>query len=434
MNREKYNEENSKLGKSFLQKTFFSTWKNKEKKRNWNDIELIFDSECNLNCKYCYLERFGDKLAPKEDPKKEKENAEKVIDWLAENNYNPRINIFGGETLVKDHVYEVLDYILEKFKDIEQKPPSIVIPTNYTWIKEDERVEKIEKLIKKSRKIGIPIHLSTSIDGKYCDKNRPGVYRDEQYYEKIFEFNKKWGFGFHPMIYSNKIEDWKKNWEWFTDKLDKHGMDIDKIYLLEVRNQEWNTEEIQEMGEFIQYLIEWVYDYFGRDKEEYIDFLYDDGLNILRNPFTKNGRGIGCSIQSTFFVRLGDLKLVPCHRMSYEQFNFGKLISDGGKIADIEITNPKFLIGHKTMEMANNPQCSRCTIQELCTGGCLGSQYETTGDPFSPIPTVCQLEHEMLVSMIEKYEELGLLEKILNKTNVKIQKSVEDLKNIKKEV
>ena len=42
----------------------------------------------------------------------------------------------------------------------------------------------------------------------------------------------------------------------------------------------------------------------------------------------------------------------------------------------------------------------------------LGSQFETTGDLFSPIPTVCQLEHAKIYAMIKTYKKLNLYNKI----------------------
>ncbi|MEW6106319.1 MAG: hypothetical protein AB1563_08160, partial [Bacillota bacterium] len=49
----------------------------------------------------------------------------------------------------------------------------------------------------------------------------------------------------------------------------------------------------------------------------------------------------------------------------------------------------------------------------MCAKGCLGSQYESTGDFLSPIPTVCQLEHGKLWGMIEGYKSTGLWNRFL---------------------
>jgi len=42
----------------------------------------------------------------------------------------------------------------------------------------------------------------------------------------------------------------------------------------------------------------------------------------------------------------------------------------------------------------------------------LGSQYEETGDLFTPIPTVCRMYHVKVKTMIECFRDLGVYERI----------------------
>jgi len=62
--------------------------------------------------------------------------------------------------------------------------------------------------------------------------------------------------------------------------------------------------------------------------------------------------------------------------------------------------------------------CELCLIKHLCSGGCLGSQFETTGDLFSPIPSVCQLEHAKIRAMITAYKELRVFDLICDRVNL----------------
>ncbi len=135
-------------------------------------------------------------------------------------------------------------------------------------------------------------------------------------------------------------------------------------------------------------------------------------FNILSNPLSRVGRGIGCSIQSTFDLRLGDLAWVPCHRLSYDQFVLGHLTDEG-----IDVKNPELAIRTFTFDSNNFPMCEKCPIRHLCAKGCLGSQYETTGDMFTPIPTVCKAEYYKISGMIKKYREIGVLDNIVNTIN-----------------
>ncbi|GAH24385.1 unnamed protein product, partial [marine sediment metagenome] len=199
--------------------------------------------------------------------------------------------------------------MLNKFEFAENKPAGIIIPTNFTFILDKEVTEKIENLIVRSRKIGISIHLSASIDGKYCEANRPfragGInIRDDDYYDKVFAFVKKWGFSFHPMLYSGYIGSWQNNFLWFQEMLKKYDIPWFNIYLLEIRNKEWSKDDILKFEEFIKFLIRWTFLVLCRGSvEEFMHFIFKRGFNILESPLATTGRGIGCSIQSTLHVR-----------------------------------------------------------------------------------------------------------------------------------
>jgi len=432
-----YQEENNKLVESFLNRTFFKAWRNPEIKElaNFQTVELWLNNKCNLACKYCYLDKYGDDLyAPKfQDDQKILKNLEIFLDWLIKNKFAPRLELFGGEPLIQEIGFKAIEMILEKYKNIKKKPCALVIPTNYTFLLSEKLTQKIENLLKKSRKIGIPISLSASFDGKYCERNRPfkGAKtnqpdpRDDKYYDKAFAFNKKWGFGFHPMIYSEEIKNWKKNWLWFQENFRKHNSPWDNIYLLEIRNAEWQNEQILEFGKFLEFLVKWTfYNPCHGDLGNFLFFLFKKGYNILESPFTTIGRGIGCSIQSTVHLRLGDLALVPCHRTSYPPFVFGHFKVENNRIVSIEASNPELMIAIYSFDAKNQPQCENCLLKNLCSFGCLGSQFETTGDLFSPIPTVCQLEHVKIASIINALKELKILEAVLDRVNPKKSEAI----------
>jgi len=342
------------------------------------------------------------------------------------------MEIFSGEPTIKPIFYEFVDYIIEKYKDKEKKP-TIVVPTNMTFILYPDLVDKMEKLIIKGRQNGINIVLSASIDGKFMEQNRPfkvesADKRDDDYYDKVFEFAKKWGIGFHPMVYGENIEKWKLNFLWFQEMFKKHDIPFDAIYLLEVRNAEWTREQMKEFGEFLKFLIKWTFNnIFNGDKEKFVRFLFDRrGYNIL-NPFSKVGRGLGCSIQSTMFVRLGDLSIVPCHRTSYEKFVYGRFVVKDGKIVDIEALNPELMLAIYSYDAKNSPYCSTCPIKNVCSHGCLGSQYEITGDLFTPIPTVCALEHVKIFSIIEALKEIGVLSIVRNMVHESVKNDIDNV-------
>jgi len=476
--------ENDELMESFLERTFYSGWRDKDKEdtrlENFRSLEIQLNAKCNLACKYCYLNRYGDKLYPEElnDEETILRNLDALIRWIKENNFYPKLELFTGETFMQPISFEILTRIIDELGgDVER---AIVIPTNFTFLLNDELTKKVEDIIEKGRERNIKIFLSASFDGKYCEGNRPfrqnveshGISpariwtqklgenddpRDDAYYDKAFKFIEKWGFGFHPMVYSEHIEDWKKNFLWFQEQFEKVGHPWYYLYLLEIRNVEWSNKQIQDYMEFVKFLWRWTYKKCGNNTKTLFDFLFKKkGFNILSSPLTTVGRGIGCSIQGTLFVRLGDLAIVPCHRTCYEPFNYGRLkvesgiqevsgytrkdgktvedyIKDkGDRIVGVEAENVELMIGIYSMDSAKLPYCEACVINPLCNKGCLGSQYEVTGDLFTPIPTVCRLYHAKIKAMIEVFTELKIFDEVASKINVDKQRALVTIRKMLK--
>ncbi|MCK9187245.1 MAG: hypothetical protein PHS16_01875 [Candidatus Colwellbacteria bacterium] len=435
-----YQEENDKLVDSFFKHTFGKGWKDPDAKgcENFKSLEIFLNDTCNLACKYCYLQRFGESLYPKrlQNPDVLLKNMRLFLDWMNENDYVPsHIELFSGEVFVQEVAWKIMDMILENYKDKEKKPDCLVVPTNFTFILSDELTERVEKIMAKSREVGLPMGLSASFDGKYCEANRPfkmgEEVRDDEYYDKTFQFAKRWGTGFHPMIYSEHIEDWKQNWLWFQKNFTKHKLPWRNIYLLEVRNAEWTDKQISQLSEFLEFLIDWTFEGpCRRDVDNYMNFLFDSGFNILKNPFITIGRGIGCSIQSAMALRLGDLSWVPCHRTSYEPFNFGHFEVKNDKITSFRAKNVDMLTSMYSFDASTQPWCEQCPLKKICSFGCLGSQLEITGDPFTPIPSVCQMEHIKVFTLIKKHRKMGILEPILSRIGEEKAYAIRQLEEI----
>jgi len=402
----RYQDENDKWLQTFLRRTFYKGFKQPDRYPNWSRVELFVTANCNQQCKYCYLARYGHLLYPEYDPDTVVQNARRLLDWLKVNGFRPNLELFSGEPLVQQVGFKVIDAVLKR------RFPSLVIPTNFSFMLSDKLVEKVERRIRTARKHGIRLFLSASIDGKYCEANRPlkGYDvdpRDDAFYDKVFAFCSKHGFGFHPMVYSELIEYWPENFLWFQAMFKKHKIPWWNLYLLEVRNPEWTPRQIQHLGNFIKFLVRWTYSKTGKHK--FIDFIFKQkGFNILSNPLTRVGRGLGCSIQSVMSVRLQDLAIFPCHRTAYPQFK----VAQFDERMQIRAVNPDLWMTVLTFDANTLPYCETCPVKYLCGKGCLGAQFETTGDLFTPIPTVCQMEHWKLYSYVEALKEIGMLDVI----------------------
>ena len=450
-----FQEENDGLLQSILERTFFAGWREPDnpKYMNFNSLELIPNYKCNLGCGYCYVNRWGEELYPSElyaDEGKLLSNLQVVLRWLKKNNYRPQIEYFSGEALVQEVGLKGLEMIV----DAAPKGAVILVPTNYTFILSKELTERVDRIITSAMDKGVKVSLSASIDGKHCESNRPfkatitsqhedekrrWVYeysgspdpRDDAFYDNVFAFVKKWGFGFHPMVYSEHIEDWKKNFLWFQEMYRKHDIPWSKLYILEIRNTEWSNQQIKDYMDFVKFLVRWTWKTVGENPANYIDFVFNGkGFNILTGPLTTIGRGIGCSLQSALYLRLGDLAIVPCHRQSYKQFIVGWLKVEEGEVVGITAHNPEILTAEISCTFRNFPYCEACPIKHICSGGCLGSQLEVTGDPFTPIPKVCKLMHNKIRALIEVYRELGIYKLIIQRLSPNKREAFEYMEKV----
>jgi hypothetical protein len=424
--------ENTDMIKSFLNRTFFKAWKNRNYKTNQNYInystlELQISGSCDLKCTYCYYARFSKDLYPTEISGKDNvlHNLDLVLKWLEDNNYYPNFEIFSGEIFSTTLGFLAVEKVIDWCIKTKKEGLEIIIPTNFSFIFDDKKTKKVEELIKKCKDNKIYFFLSCSIDGKYCDVNRPfknGKNRDDEYYDKVFSFCSKYEYSFHPMIYSNNIEKWKDNWLWFQDMFKKHNLDFRSIYLLEVRNVEWTKKQLQDYYKFNRFIINWTINYLIDNhlvSKEYpiIEYIYQNRLFNAFNMFSTCGRGVGCSIQSAVQLRLGDLTASLCHRAAYKQHNLWKFKVENDKIVDVEGINPSLLISMASADHSTFPLCETCLIKNVCSYQCLGSMYETNKDPMMPIPTVCALQHLKIASVFDEIYSLGIHQQILDRAS-----------------
>jgi radical SAM protein with 4Fe4S-binding SPASM domain len=394
---------------NFCENTFFEQWKNSPK-NPFSTLELIVNGKCELQCKYCYVNLYKKEYFPPgtEDESKIIENLYKIGEWIEKNKFNNiALTLFSGELLSQDIGRKV-------FKIISGFPISrCSIPSNMNFIMRHE--EEIDDILANSK---FPIYISASVDGKYMEGNRPGVKRDDIFYDKVFSFCARHKHGFHPMIYADGIERWKENFDWFMQMFEKHEMDPHKsLYLLEVRNDNWSKEACKHFEEFLKYVI--------RKETGGIEGVEDLPYNILRNLFMELGRGLPCSIQTSLHVRLGDLKTFPCHRLMYDQLATAQFDND------MVLQDLNASLGIATYSFSGKYlSCKDCVINELCIGGCLGSQLEVMKDMFIPIPSVCRMFHSKILSILSELNNQG---KLLNITKNISYKKAEQIKFLLKE-
>lgn len=428
-----YAQENQQLADFVLQEYIYKDFSvNTPVDKKMKNLELIISPRCNLGCRYCYIHRhrkdiFGEECFNEEATVN---NLKLILQWMEKNQFNPNIEIFSGELLAQEIGYKVLDIIYEHFSQTDEvlRPRTITIPTNYTFLCSEEATARVEAIREKMNSIGIMLCLSASFDGKYMEDNRPylkdmdidlgGGLRDDAYYERVFEYTARTMGGLHPMLYSRGMENWPKNFDWFQEMMAKYDIPWEAIYLLHVRNEEWTAEQIQASNDFIRHLYAFVWEKVEHDPARLVAFiLKGNGFNVLAQPFTSCGRGLTCGIQSQFTIRVSDMMMYPCHRLGYKDFWFGKMIPDEENVLRYENYNAELLIATYSLDKKGMPLCSQCPINHLCSGACLGAQYEASQNFMAPIPSICALVHATFITGIECLKKYGAFDIMLEQTD-----------------
>lgn len=297
-----------------MEKYYYNDW---EKEKPNTGLEIIFSPKCNLKCEYCYVKNYYHSTFPDTlfETSKAIKNIIEYLDWLGRKNYNPNIEIFSGELFAQKAGYELIEEMLNFYNKTPQyrKPNEIIIPTNGTFIFSQKYTKKIEGYIQDFKKIGINFLLSFSIDGLLLEDNvrsykknldldeNINLLRNQDFYDNLFAFMKKYNFFIHPMVSPEGISKWKDNFLWIQNMYKKYEFNWEDLYLLEVRNYNWTEEKIKEYCNFIEFLMDYAWDFCEKDKEKFLKWMFVKnnvaaGFNILSNTIHHNDFfGVKCS-------------------------------------------------------------------------------------------------------------------------------------------
>lgn len=427
-----HQKEQKELLDHFLQVHCFNSWEIKPsirasmKERPYvNSLEMMVSPVCNTACSYCYMKNYSKSLYP---CKCEKEtlllNCEKVMKWLVKKEYYPEaIEIFSGEFFNLPYWEEYLNIILNNLKLMDEGYAiEVVIPTNATFIFSKEKTLKVQNTIDKWKEEGYGLWLSISVDGKYLDNEtrplRNKVLYNDTFYRNLFKFCAKNNLSFHPMIGAKGIENWVRNFDWYIENIQKYFKVSKKealrhIYLLEVRNPDWKTRELDNLKVFLNHVIDVILEGLTSPQEK-LDCLKKHHLNILSCLFSTVGRGLGCSFQQCFDLRMGDLALVQCHRTAYEELLAGHCEFSADGNFSIIPSNVNSYIFSNAFDFEHAAKCQDCPISMFCSGPCIGCNYEINRDLYTMVPTVCDLEFVKYTTLAERMEKENVLDLIIN--------------------
>ena len=405
-------------------------------------IELIFQTQCNQQCDYCYIHKYGKDLYPIKVTKEETlNNINLIFDYIfcQRKNYLYEIELFGGDIFHNEIYFDVLDiydkYLKEiknNFKDIFNKQTTICCPCNLSWVV--ERPHLIEKFRKYSNyfkdEYNVFLSFSWSTDGYYAVNSREKKVLTEEYFDTIFKFCQEFKCGYHPMVAPENIKTWCENYDWWMEKYEQYDLvrpGYFQPYLLEVRNDNWTPELTEYYCKFLRHLMEWRLKMCDNDIEKLsYHLLQGNGSNntllgsrgsdplILydKKGYYKQEEGMGCSGQKLVHFDCSRLAIVPCHRTSYYQFIPAIFITDEEKkhIIDFKPNNVGSYITWRFHKTENEPICSHCSYYKICKQGCLGSQFESTGELYMPITSLCNFYKTIYEFLYKLYKEYGIID------------------------
>jgi len=425
-------QQQDKLLKTILEQRFFNPWRGltkfKDERSLVNDanLELYITSTCNQKCEYCYLQKYP-KLYPAKYNKPELilHNLELMCRYIMINNYQiPLLDLYSGEIWHNKFGWDVLD-IIYKYLEQGMQIGYILITSNCSFVSNPEALQRIQTYINKFREIQCPIVFSASVDGKIVDDiSRPRNNKEEKYdddfYELLGSFAQVNNFLFHPMVSSHNVKYWIENYKWWKEYLSQYGFDKTAIMMLEVRNDGWTDENIEDYCKFLDVLMdEFLYDDCKGDSELFAKMVADMRTpnNIVKLsgyvPWVlgKADSFPGCTVANSLTVRLGDLAICPCHRQAYAEYLYGNFVVENDEIVDIKAINTAMAIKILMTNVATtSPVCSKCIFNYCCLHGCLGSQLETGKDPFFPLENICKFFKAKYTHLFNYYREHGILD------------------------
>lgn len=422
-----YQELNDLTFNNFLEHYYYDTWR---KNSTFSSIEIIFSPKCNLKCAYCYVNKNNENIYDTECFNEEQclKNVKLLLEFLSKKEAMPILDIFSGELFAQEAGYHLIETILDFFETHPEakRPPYIIVPTNGTFIHNDILTKKIADYKQRFINTGTRLFLSYSIDGKYADQHSRKYKSnldinlnyplDDNYYEKLFSFMAEQNDLPHPMIAPENIDYWIENFLWFEEMMEKNSIPVEELYMLEVRNFNWTPKKIQKFIEFEEFLLKHMYEKYNYNKEQFIQWLTSTsdktsliGFTLLGNIYTQNLTGTGCTLGKQLMIRADDLKVFPCHRLTYPDMEIGHFIPDKDNILKFVTYRPELGIALSAYTPRRNNLCKNCNIQFLCLNQCAGSCYEVTGDMFTPIPSVCNFEYAKAKTFFKVLIDLNLI-------------------------
>lgn len=402
------------------------------------DLEFVFRPDCNQNCEYCYLKKYGNKMYPVEERLTNKEllnNFLTIFEFLIlDKKVSPNsIELYAGDLFYDNFFFELMPIIYNTYKirsknDIKilQAKTRIIVPSNLSFCEFPEKKEQVIFWIEKLKEFNIDLKFSYSSDGLYAISSREKKELTQKWFDNTLEFCGKYDFGAHPMISPYNIDKAIENYNWWLKMFEQYyPKDHWSPMFLEVRDDNWDENSIIKYLELLNHMVQVRLNKCNNDileltkhlfsstiKEEYkekiIYSLEPIHYNDLISLTFKAGHGsqASCGLHQNVVINCQNLSLIPCHRLGYKQFEGGyfskednKFIASNGFNAYLNLVETNTFV---------KPKCAHCEIRDFCHTGCVGAQYEQSMEPQLPLKSVCKLNEARVAVLMEIYYKLGV--------------------------
>lgn len=349
-----------------------------------NNLRLLVSNACNMNCRYCQIEKNIDKS---DRINMSKEVAEKALKYFLVNCDQERqstINITGGEPLLN---YEVVRYIIKQTRALLQSC-RIVMFTNATLV-----TEEIARYLNEN-----DVFTIVSIDGppnihnenRNFSNGKPSYGRAIHGYNLLKQNNVKCGIS---AVLSGDWQSFEDSLEWIC-KLKPESVGMNYLHSLLGKNHNVNFKEHSEKIIYARaYLLR-----HGIQLENYERYRKHF---ILGNMKLKECQacGTGMTVDARGYV--GTCKsLLVSDRIKYDLDTF-----------DIH-SNTMFREWAKRTPL-NYEKCQDCVALSICGGGCAYDSYLLhDGEYWLCDERLCVHMQNLIEEFAwEKYKEVDLTQK-----------------------
>lgn len=315
-----------------------------------NSVIWDITNRCNLKCRHCYVA--AEKRNPEDLSTRE---ARSIIDQLREARVFT-LSFSGGEPLLRDDLYELLQYAAKTF--------TVNVASNGLLIDEDTAG--------KLKTTGIT-HVQLSLDGlkeahDYL-RGKKGVF------DNLVETTtllKKVGlrFGMTSVIYKKNVHQIKET----IKCAEALGAFAIRFYRLIYTGRGKNITSLDVTTSEYKDALQDIYSYKGR-----IHALADEAFGFLLHGRGNPHQWVGCQAGRTLAGVKANGQVVPCPMFADPVFYCGKLPDES--FADVWETSP-VLTRFRNLDMIHGT-CHQCAYLHQCGGGCRAAVYAKTGDLYA---------------------------------------------------